>query len=220
MNDDLLVLATEDQHRGYLSYDLLTGQVRAGHPLFPWLLRHGATPGELASIAQQAIPLDVVGMNFYPQWSTKEVYLDARGRVAYRVTERDGAGFADLIRDFHDRYQAPILITETSAKDSETDRAAWLAASVAAVKQLRAEGVPIYGYTWFPLFTMIDWRYRFGSGPLEQFQIELGLYRLAPDGSPTRWQATALVPTFQSYVNDPEASIGPLVAAAAPAARV
>lgn len=220
MNDDLLALATEDQHRGYLSYDLLTGQVRAGHPLFPWLLRHGATPGELAAIAQQAIRLDVIGMNFYPQWSTKEVYLDARGRVAYRVTERDGAGFAGLIRDFYDRYQAPILITETSAKDSETDRAAWLAASVAAVKQLRAEGVPVYGYTWFPLFTMIDWRYRFGSGPLDEYRIELGLYRLAPDGSPTRWQATALVPQFQRYVNDPAASIGPLRAAAAPAARV
>ncbi len=140
--------------------------------------------------------------------------------MAYRVTERDGAGFAGLIRDFYDRYQAPILITETSAKDSETDRAAWLAASVAAVKQLRAEGVPVYGYTWFPLFTMIDWRYRFGSGPLDEYRIELGLYRLAPDGSPTRWQATALVPQFQRYVNDPAASIGPLRAAAAPAARV
>jgi beta-glucosidase/6-phospho-beta-glucosidase/beta-galactosidase len=210
MHDDLQGLATEDQYRGYLSCDLLTGRVDADHPLYPWLLQNGATAGDLAALARQAIPLDVVGMNFYPQWSTKEVYRDARGRVMRRVSERTGAGFADLIRNFHARYQAPILITETSAKDSETARAAWLAASVAAVKQVRAEGVPVLGYTWFPLFTMIDWRYRFGHGPLEQYRIELGLYRLAPAGGRTRWQATPLVPQFQHYVNDPEAAIGPL----------
>jgi beta-glucosidase/6-phospho-beta-glucosidase/beta-galactosidase len=210
MHDELQGLATEDQYRGYLSCDLLTGRVDADHPLYPWLLQNGATAGDLAALARQAIPLDVVGMNFYPQWSTKEVYRDARGRVMRRVSERTGAGFADLIRNFHARYQAPILITETSAKDSETARAAWLAASVAAVKQVRAEGVPVLGYTWFPLFTMIDWRYRFGRGPLEQYRIELGLYRLAPAGGRTRWQATPLVPQFQQYVNDPAAAIGPL----------
>jgi beta-glucosidase/6-phospho-beta-glucosidase/beta-galactosidase len=210
MHDDLQGLATEDQYRGYLSCDLLTGRVDADHPLYPWLLQNGATAGDLAALARQAIPLDVVGMNFYPQWSTKEVYRDARGRVMRRVSERTGAGFADLIRNFHARYQAPILITETSAKDSETARAAWLAASVAAVKQVRAEGVAVLGYTWFPLFTMIDWRYRFGHGPLEQYRIELGLYRLAPAGGPTRWQATPLVSQFQHYVNDPAAAIGPL----------
>ena len=188
--------------------------MRPDHSLYPWLLQNGATADDLAALARQAIPLDVVGMNFYPQWSTKEVYRDARGRVMRRVAERTGAGFADLIRDFHSRYQAPILITETSAKDSETARADWLATSVAAVKQVRAEGVPVLGYTWFPLFTMIDWRYRFGRGPLEQYRIELGLYRLAPAGSPTRWQATPLVPQFQRYVNDPAAAIGPLASAA------
>jgi beta-glucosidase/6-phospho-beta-glucosidase/beta-galactosidase len=210
MRDDLQALATEDQHRGYLSYDLLTGRVRPDHPLFPWLLRNGATPDELAAIARQAIPLDVVGMNFYPQWSSKEVYVDARGRVAYRNVDKSGAGFAALIRDFYARYQAPILITETSAKGSEAVRAAWLDSSVAAVKQLRAQGVPVLGYTWFPLFTMLDWRYRFGRGPFEEYRIELGLYRLGANGSGPRWQPTPLVKQFQSYVSNPEAAIGPL----------
>ncbi len=212
MRDDLQALATEDQHRGYLCYDLLTGRVRADHPLFLWLLRHGVSPDDLAAIARQAIPLDVVGMNFYPQWSTREVYVDARGRLASRVVEKDGIGFATLIRDFYDHYQAPIMITETSAKDSETERTAWLTNSVAAVKQLRRQGVPVLGYTWFPLFTMIDWRYRFGRGPLQQYQIDLGLYKRGADGTRPRWQATPLVAQLQSYIHHPGAAIGPLVA--------
>jgi beta-glucosidase/6-phospho-beta-glucosidase/beta-galactosidase len=210
MRDDLQALATEDQDRGYLNYDLLTGRVRPDHPLFPWLLRHGATPDELTAIVRQAIPLDVVGLNFYPEWSTQEIHITARGRVAYRAVEKNGAGFAALIRDFHARYQVPILITETSAKDSEAGRAAWLTESVAAVKQLRSAGVPVLGYTWFPLFTMIDWRYRFGRAPLDQYRIELGLYRLSGDGAGPRWQPTTLVPQFQHYIADPTAAIGPL----------
>ena len=217
MREDLQVLATEDQHRGYLNYDLLTGQVRADHPLFSWLLRHGATPDELDAIARQAIPLEVIGLNFYPEWSTQEVHINARGQVAYRAVDKDGAGFAALIRDFHARYQAPILITETSAKASEAGRAAWLAESVAAVKQVRGAGVPVLGYTWFPLTTMIDWRYRLGRGPLEHYRIELGLYRLGADGTQPRWQATPLVAQMQSYITNPEAAVGSL--AAPPALR-
>ncbi len=210
MREDLQALAIEDQHRGYLSYDLLTGRVQPDHPLFPWLLHNGATAAELATIARAAIPLDVVGMNFYPQWSTKEVYRDARGRVAHRVVEKDGAGFAALIHDFYTRYGAPIIITETSARHSETERRAWLTGSVAAVKGLRGAGVPVLGYTWFPLFTMIDWRYRLGHKPLDQYQIELGLYQLRPNDATPRWEATSLVEQFQRYVNNPEEAIGML----------
>jgi hypothetical protein len=67
----------------------------------------------------------------------------------------------------------------------------------------------VLGYTWFPLFTMIDWRYRFGRGPLEEYRLELGLYTLnGPQGA--RWNPTPLVEQFRGYVSDPEASIGPL----------
>ncbi len=52
------------------------------------------------------------------------------------------------------------------------------------IKSLRAKGVPVMGYTWFPLFTMIDWRYRFGKAPLEDYFLELGLYRLNRDRGP------------------------------------
>src|SRR6185436_10736203 len=101
--------------------------------------RHGTAVGELADIRSRAIPLDVLGMNFYPQWSRRQLYIDARGRLASHTVEAGGADFAELIREYHARYQVPVMITETSAHRSDVFRPRWLAESVAAIKDLRAE---------------------------------------------------------------------------------
>lgn len=63
------------------------------------------------------------------------------------------------------------------------------------------------GYTWFPLFTMIDWRYRFGQRPLEEYKIELGLFKLKSNSSNGRWLSTPLVEQLRGYLADPEKSI-------------
>jgi beta-glucosidase/6-phospho-beta-glucosidase/beta-galactosidase len=206
---DLEVLAVEDQRRGFLAFDLLTGRVTHDHPLFPWLVRSGAGPDELAALAAAAIPLDVLGMNFYPQWSTQQLAVDRRGRLAYRAVEQDGSGFVHLIEDYWRRYQVPILITETSARGPVDVRAHWLETSITAIRQLRERGVPVLGYTWFPLFTMIDWRYRYGRRPLEHYRLDLGLYTLSENGG-RRWRATPLVERFQQLVQDPGPAVGTL----------
>ncbi|HEX8474706.1 MAG TPA: family 1 glycosylhydrolase [Pyrinomonadaceae bacterium] len=215
---DLEALAVEEQHRGYLSYDLLTGRVVPGHPLFSWLLRGGARFDDLQNIANDPIELDVIGMNFYPQWSTQHLYIDERGKLAFRQAEDDAGGFALLINDYYQRYRRPMMITETSAFGSDELRARWLENSVGAVKYLRAQGVPVLGYTWFPMFTMIDWRYRHETGPLEQYRLDLGLYRLRANhsnGNSTaahegRWARTPLVEMMQNYIRNPHDSIGQL----------
>jgi beta-glucosidase len=208
--EDLQALAVEDQRRGYLAYDLLTGRVTPDHPLFTWLLRNGAGPDDLAAMARSPLRLDALGLNFYPQWSTRQISVDSRGRLAYRAVEQDGAGFATLIEDYYRRYQAPVLITETSAKGDVETRSRWLEASVATVRRLRASGVPVLGYTWFPLFTMIDWKYRFGRRPLERYRLDLGLYTLRESANGRRWDPTPLVEQFRGYVADPGSSVGSL----------
>ncbi|HJP56340.1 MAG TPA: family 1 glycosylhydrolase [Gemmatimonadales bacterium] len=206
--EDLAAVAAEEQDRSFLPWDLLAGRVTPDHPLFPWLVRSGASPDELADIAAAGIPLDLMGLNFYPQWSTTQLYIDRRGRLAYRPVEQDGSGFVALIEAYYRRYGTPIIVTETSARGSEEVRARWLEASVAAIRELRSRGVPVVGYTWFPLFTMVDWRYRFGRGPVEEYRLELGLYTL---GGGPRWTSTPLVEQFRSYVADPEGAVGSLV---------
>jgi beta-glucosidase len=206
--EDLEPLVAEEHARAFLTYDLLAGLVTPEHDLFTWLVRHGATPDDLAWIAGRRLPLDVMGLNFYPQWSTTQLYLDGRGRLSYRPLEQDGAGFIELIESYYRRYRVPILVTETSARGGIDVRARWLEASVAAVKSLRSRGVPVVGYTWFPLFTMIDWRYRFGRGPLEDYRLDLGLYTLQDGAAERRWRSTPLVEQFHSVVSDPEDSVG------------
>ena len=213
---ELNALAIEDQHRGYLCFDLLTGRVHKSHPLFPWLLRNGATIDELREFTHRAIKLDVLGLNFYPQWSTQQLYTDPKGRLAYRATEQDGSGFATMIEDYYRRYNAPVIVTETSAFGSDDLRLQWLHSSLDAIKRLRENGIPVYGYTWFPMMTMIDWRYRTSSAPMEHFYVELGMYRLKrgdDQGDPirdanSRWIRTPLVEEFRRMKAAAEKSIG------------
>jgi beta-glucosidase/6-phospho-beta-glucosidase/beta-galactosidase len=210
ISEDLAALGREETHRGYLCYDLITGRLTHDHLLFPWLVRNGATPAEIDELRHNKIELDVLGMNFYPQWSTKQLYIDKRGRLAFRETEPDGKGFPELITDYYNRYQVPIMITETSAVGSHEVREQWLESSVSMIKNLRQSGVPVIGYTWFPLFTMIDWRYRFSNEPLENFYLELGLYTLNREKTGRRWLETQIVEQMKSCIRNSEESIGNL----------
>lgn len=210
VREDLTPLAAEEEHRGYLCFDLISGRLTHDHLLFSWLVRNGASPDSLEELQNNKISIDILGLNFYPQWSTKQLYIDKRGRIAFREVEPEGEGFAELIRKYHDRYQVPVMITETSAVGSDEIRERWLDSSVSVVKNLRGEGVPVVGYTWFPLFTMIDWRYRFSDEPLENFYLELGLYNLNRNGKATRWLESPLVAKMKNYIQNSRMSVGDL----------
>ncbi len=210
IREDLAALAYEEKHRGYLCYDLISGCMTHDHLLFPWLVRNGAMPDDLDELRRNKIALDVIGMNFYPQWSTKQLYIDRRGRIAFQETEHEGEGFGELITDYYKRYQAPIMITETSAVGGEEVREKWLESSVSIIKKLRGKGVPVIGYTWFPLFTMVDWRYRFSDEPLENFYLELGLYQLNREKTGKRWLETPMVPMMKGYIENSRKMVGDL----------
>lgn len=203
-------LARHNCDKGYLVFDLLTGRVVPGHPLYQWLLDNRVSQQTLVQIAAQPTSIDVMGLNFYPQWSTHEVYTDARGKIASRLVEKDGVGFGEMVKDFYLRYGVPIMITETSAKDTHMERSAWLTASLAVVKKLRGEGVPVVGYTWFPLFTMIDWKYRSGRNPLHHYLLDLGVYQLNTEGDGSRWKELPLLEEFRSYIQNTGEAVGHL----------
>ncbi|HEX6125791.1 MAG TPA: family 1 glycosylhydrolase [Pyrinomonadaceae bacterium] len=207
---DLAALAREEQFRGYLCYDLISGRLTHDHLLFSWLVRNGASPDALDEIGRNPIDIDILGLNFYPQWSTKLLHIDKRGRLTFSETEPEGDGFKELITHYHERYQVPIMITETSAVGSDEIRQRWLESSVSMIRDLRRESIPVIGYTWFPLYTMIDWRYRFSTDPLESFYLELGLYRFNHGSGGKRWIETPLVNQIKSYITDPFSSVGDL----------
>ena len=208
VSEDLRALASEEEMRGYLCFDLISGRLNHNHELFSWLVRNGAPPASLYELEHSKAELDIIGLNFYPQWSTKQIFIDKKGRLAFRETEPEGDGFGELILKYYDRYKSPIMITETSAVGDDEIRERWLESSLRVVKQMRISGVPVIGYTWFPLFTMIDWRYRFSDGPLHDFYLELGLYRLNRDADTPRWLDTPLVQKLRTFITNSAESVG------------
>lgn len=187
----------------YLSLDLSLGRINEDHPLYAFLLNLGVSEGELAWFRDHAINFDFLGVNFYP-WSYGELAVRKHGGLYRLPRQTHGAALGEVSARVHARYQLPIMITETSAKGNLARRAQWMDETVSAIYQLRRQGVAVVGYTWFPLFSMVDWIYRRGRRPLENYLIHLGLYDSAfdPEGV-LRRHVTPLVERYQKQINNP-----------------
>lgn len=210
----------------YLAVDLVTGRFDQSHLLWPLLNYHGVSQQDLDWLSRRAIDIDILGINFYP-WSGGEVIMHHAGRapagtealldlnppqpkssepaVSANSGPRvhrgvTGHHLADLLRDAWHRYRIPLMITETSATGDPAARAAWMDETIAAVRTVREEGIPVIGYTWFPVISMIDWAYRRGRQPLENYLLHLGLWDSHFDTSGTlQRRPTPLVDRYQEY---------------------
>jgi beta-glucosidase len=201
--------AADARDRGeLLAWDLVCGAVDAAHPRHGYLVDNGATENTLAELRAGATEHDVFGVNFYP-WSAVEVVTDADGTARHQVVPRDGRLLADVLRRCYAHTRKPLIITETSANEDVAGRAAWMAETIAAVRAARAEGVPVLGYTWFPIITMIEWDYRTSERSVADHLLHLGLWDSQFDerGVLVR-HATPLVEEYSRYVANPEESVG------------
>lgn len=205
-------LAAEAQRREaivFLALDLVTGRVTHHHSLYSWLLAHGARPAELEWFVAHAVELDVVGINLYPMFSAKRlVRTGGRLRVQMRYAE------ADIVETLADRYAhrygRPVLISETASAGAVSRRAAWLGDSVEAVRRARAGGIPLVGYTWWPLFALVTWGYREGRKPPRDYLKQMGLWDLAPGAAGLERVRTLLVDRYREIVAAGTRYVGPL----------
>ena len=189
----------------FLALDLVSGRIRDGHPLFQWLLRHGFTEEDFAWFHSRAIDLPLVGINLYPMFTHKVVMRSAAGRFRIRMPYAGAELIEKLAALYWRRYQAPLFISETASVGSIARRAAWLKDSVAAVRRVRDAGIPLVGYTWWPLFALVTWGYRQGSKDPAFYLKQMGLWDLDPQ---MNRQATSLVRTFQEFVENSRQSVG------------
>lgn len=194
----------------FLALDLVSGRIVKDHPLHQWLLKCGATVDELIWFQDHAIDLPVVGINLYPMFSRKILTTSARGlriRMPYssaEVVERLG----EL---YWLRYRRPMLITETASVGSVKRRQAWLTSSVEAVKRLRSRGIPLAGYTWWPVLAIVTWAYRQGVHPAAYYLKQMGLWDLDPDpAAELRRIKTPLVEAYRALVAGGWAAVGRL----------
>lgn len=160
-----------ENHRRWLTFDLLCGRVDRRHPLWRYLTKSGATETELNFFLEQPCPPDVIGCNYY---LTSERYLDddierypahtigGNGRHRYADVEavrtlEHCAGLAGLLRETWERYRLPIAITEVHLGCHREGQLRWLLDAWQAAQRLRTEGIDLRAVTTWALLGSFDW---------------------------------------------------------------
>ncbi len=203
-------LEAEAHHRQelvFLALDLVSGRLRDGHALWSWLLTHGATEADLAWFQTRAVQLPFIGLNLYPMFTLKTLRRGKTGARRWTMSYANADIIDALGEMYWERYRAPVFISETASVGSVRRRAAWLDDSVAAVRRLRARGVPMVGYTWWPLFALVTWGYRQGEHPPEFYLKQMGLWDI--DAGMER-RRTPLVDQFRAYADAGAKAVGSL----------
>ena len=163
--------ARHENARRWLTFDLLTGRVAAGHPLWSYLAQAGRRP-ELEELASDPCPPDIAGLDYYPP---SERFLDDRleryparthtsnGRDRYadldavRVLAKGPAGFERLAFEAWRRYRLPLAATEVHLGCTREEQLRWLKEIWDAALRLRARGADVRAVTAWALLGSYDW---------------------------------------------------------------
>lgn len=195
----------------FLALDLVSGRIDERHPLWFWLLKNEAREADLAWFLDNAVALPVIGMNLYPMFTQKKLLRDAGGRFRIRMPYAGATLITRLGRLYYERYRVPLMISETASMGSLRRRLDWLDQSVAATRQLRSEGIPLVGYTWWPMFSLVTWAYRQGRRPVTEHLAQMGLWDIIPDeADPLRRVRTPAVEIYQQLVRGGAEAVGML----------
>lgn len=193
--------ARRRQAIGFLALDLITGRVTQEHELFELVRRCDPSARTLQWFVSHALDLPLIGINLYPMFSNKLLVRTPRGGLRIRAPYADGWLVDRIATLYWDRYRVPLFIAETASVGSVRRRAQWLDESVAAVNRLRRRGVPIIGYTWWPMFALMAWAYRQGTRAPASYLRQMGLWDLKADaGGYLPRVPTQLVAQYQELV--------------------
>jgi beta-glucosidase len=188
----------------HLVADLVQGRLTTSHVLHPWLLDRGVAASRIDTLEGSRRVIDVWGVNWYPQFSHYRIEgMPGTTPDATRVRKVAGTrhDLADLLRDIHRRTGVPVMVTETSVHGRVHQRLPWVAELERMADELRSEGLPLVGITWFPAFSLVGWDYRRGTRPAEAYLTHFGLWDLRPEPDGTlRRDRTPVADAFEAVV--------------------
>lgn len=172
------------EKKNFLPTDLVLGRVGPAHALHDWLVDQGIARERLAALTERPARPDVIGLNYYPELSARELATHENAVVGVTFNAWT-AGLEGLIRGFVDRYQLPILVSETAVEGDDAHRQSWVDAVVGLLHALRSDGVPVVGLVWWPLFDFVDWSWATGSMVIEEFYSRID-GKISPIFPPSR----------------------------------
>ena len=154
--------------RNFLPTDLVLGRVRPDHALYPWLLEMGIDADVLAGFQEECPAPDLIGVNFYPELSCRELVSIEGNPIGVAFNGWDG-GLRQVTEEFWERYAIPVFISETAVEGEPEHLSSWIMAVAASAAAMRADGIDLRGITWWPLFDFVDWSWGSGGGVVEEF---------------------------------------------------
>lgn len=161
-----------ENHRRWLTFDILCGKVNSLHPLWKYLMRLGFEKEKLHFFINNHCPPDLIGVNHY---ITSERYLDENTEhypnrsvggntlhayadvEAVRVHIEEPHGLEHLLKEIWERYNLPIAITEAHLNCTREDQLRWFNHVYKVACKLKSDGVDIRAVTAWALFGSFGW---------------------------------------------------------------
>ncbi|MDQ6620239.1 MAG: family 1 glycosylhydrolase [Pseudomonadota bacterium] len=139
--------------RRFLSLDLNYG-IRVSSEMYEYLLDNGMSREEYHFFLEHRLKHHCIMGNDYYVTNEHRVAADGSSGPAGEVF-----GYAEITRQYHRRYNLPVMHTETNFKEGgHGDEAVfWLWKQWANVLRIRNDGVPMVGFTWYSLIDQVDW---------------------------------------------------------------
>ena len=161
-----------ENHRRWLTWDLLTGRVTPKHPLYAFLRAGGASVAELERFVDTPTPPQVVGLNYYV---TSDRFLDHRldRYDASRHGGNMGMAYADVeavraraggilghrahLVAAWNRYRLPVALTEVHLACTREEQTRWLLEAWDGAHRARDKGAEVVAVTAWALLGSYDW---------------------------------------------------------------
>jgi len=136
--------------RRFISLDLLYA-----HPpdadICMYLLDNGLTREEYDwFMAGEPPGYQIMGNDYYGR---NERILKPDGSICQA---EDVMGWYLITKQYYERYKKPVMHTETNVFDAD-EAPTWLWKQWINILRMRADGVPVLGFTWYSLTDQVDW---------------------------------------------------------------
>lgn len=146
---DAQKLANFLNEKRFLSLDLTYGYPITA-TMYQYLLENGFSKEEYRWFEENQVMARCVMGNDYYQTNEHVVHADGR-------TEGSGEifGYYVITHQYYRRYRLPVMHTETNIAMPHSVN--WLYKEWANVHQLKRDGVPVIGFTWYGMLHHVDW---------------------------------------------------------------
>ena len=139
----------------FLVQDLILGNITEEHKLYQYLIENKAGKYRLKWFVDNPARIDIIGLDYY---SHSELEWSEQGRIYPSLFPE---GFVSVAMDYVNRFNLPVMLSETNIRGTVSDRLSWLKYMVEQCERLedllKERRIPFHGFCWYPFIDSTDW---------------------------------------------------------------